>query len=27
LLKKQKQISISCMNPLDFVQKVMGEQP
>ena len=27
LLKKQKQIIISCMNPLDFVQKVMGEQP
>ncbi|MDQ3004543.1 MAG: PIN domain-containing protein [Chloroflexota bacterium] len=27
LLKKQKYIDISSMNPLDFVQKVMGEQP
>ena len=27
LLKKQKHITVSSMNPLDFVQKVMGEQP
>jgi predicted nucleic acid-binding protein len=27
LLKKQKYINISSMNPLDFVQKVSGEQP
>jgi predicted nucleic acid-binding protein len=27
LLKKQKYISVPSMNPLDFVQKVMGEQP
>ena len=27
LLKKQKHITISSMNPLDFVQKVMGVQP
>jgi len=27
LLKKQKHIIVSSMNPLDFVQKVMGEQP
>jgi predicted nucleic acid-binding protein len=27
LLKKQKHINISSMNPLDFVQKVLGEQP
>ena len=26
LLKKQKHISVLSMNPLDFVQKVMGEQ-
>jgi predicted nucleic acid-binding protein len=26
LLKKQKHITIPSMNPLDFVQKVMGEQ-
>jgi predicted nucleic acid-binding protein len=26
LLKKQKYIKISSMNPLDFVQKVSGEQ-
>lgn len=25
LLKKQKHIQVSAMNPLDFVQKVMGE--
>jgi predicted nucleic acid-binding protein len=27
LLKKQKHITVSSMNPLDFVQKVIGEQP
>ena len=27
LLKKQKYITVSSMNPLDFIQKVMGEQP
>ena len=27
LLKKQKHITVSSMNPLDFVQKVMGVQP
>jgi predicted nucleic acid-binding protein len=27
LLKKQKQIMVSSMNPLDFVQKELGEQP
>jgi predicted nucleic acid-binding protein len=27
LLKKQKHITVLSMNPLDFVQKVMGEQP
>jgi len=27
LLKKQKHISVPSMNPLDFVQRVMGEQP
>ncbi|MBL8079060.1 MAG: PIN domain-containing protein [Anaerolineales bacterium] len=27
LLKKQKYIAISSMNPLDFVQKVIGVQP
>jgi predicted nucleic acid-binding protein len=27
LLKKQKHIKVKSMNPLDFVQKVMGEQP
>ena len=27
LLKKQKHISVPSMNPLDFVQKVMGELP
>ena len=27
LLKKQKYITVSSMNPLDFVQKVIGEQP
>jgi len=27
LLKKQKRIKVPSMNPLDFVQKVIGEQP
>ena len=27
LLKKQKHVTISSMNPLDFIQRVMGEQP
>jgi predicted nucleic acid-binding protein len=27
LLKKQKHVSVPSMNPLDFVQRVMGEQP
>ena len=27
LLKKQKHVNVTSMNPLDFVQKVMGEQP
>jgi len=27
LLKKQKHVTVLSMNPLDFVQKVMGEQP
>lgn len=27
LLKKQKHITVSSMNPLDFIQKVIGEQP
>jgi hypothetical protein len=27
LLKKQKYFSVSSLNPLDFVQKVMGAQP
>ena len=27
LLKKQKHSTVSSMNPLDFVQKVIGEQP
>lgn len=27
LLKKQKHLSVPSMNPLDFVQKVMGAQP
>ncbi len=27
LLKKQKHSAVSSMNPLDFVQKVIGEQP
>jgi predicted nucleic acid-binding protein len=27
MLKKQKHITVSSMNPLNFVQKVMGEQP
>jgi predicted nucleic acid-binding protein len=27
LLKKKKHIRVPTMNPLDFVQKVMGEQP
>jgi len=27
LLKKQKHITVSSTNPLDFVQKVMGVQP
>lgn len=27
LLKKQKHITVSSMNPLDFVQKIIGEQP
>jgi predicted nucleic acid-binding protein len=27
LLKKQKYIRVPSMNPLDFVQRVMGEQP
>jgi predicted nucleic acid-binding protein len=27
LLKKQKHITVPSMNPLDFVQKVMGVQP
>jgi len=27
LLKKQKRSTVSSMNPLDFVQKVIGEQP
>ena len=26
LLKKQKHITVASMNPLDFVQKIMGEQ-
>jgi predicted nucleic acid-binding protein len=26
LLKNQKHLSVPAMNPLDFVQKVMGEQ-
>lgn len=27
LLRKQKHLNVKSMNPLDFVQKVMGEQP
>lgn len=27
LLRKQKHLNVNSMNPLDFVQKVMGEQP
>lgn len=27
LLKKQQYINVPSMNPLDFVQRVMGEQP
>ncbi len=27
LLKKQKAIHVQCKNPLDFVQKIIGEQP
>ena len=27
LVRKQKQLNLNSMNPLDFVQKVMGEQP